>query len=263
MIGHFQTDAQQQQIETIDKSFNQISLWTQQNNTSDLYIGRTTLVKDLKEVTDCWATFKKQKNVQCYDVSNDLAIVIEKMVYLKQKKIINIFYISLTLGMILILLTIYLVRTYIHIQMKKHAILDLETNLFNQKYFLAELKSTCARAVRHVYPLSILHIEIEGFEKGSTHYDKETKLRTLKAFGTLMHTLVRDGDLPSRYDENHFLILLPFTSKENALNFEKRIREAMMQDDCMISENIKLNFTITEFDKEETGEAFVQRTLAS
>jgi len=117
--------------------------------------------------------------------------------------------------------------------------------------------------VRHEYSLSLLQVEIEGFEKGSTQYDKNTKLQTLKAFGTLMLSLVRDGDLPSRYDENRFLILLPFTNKENALLFEKRIRQSMMQDDCIISEKIKLNFTITEFDKEETGEAFIQRSLAT
>ena len=147
--------------------------------------------------------------------------------------------------------------------MKKHAIHDHETKLFNKKYFLAELKSSCARAVRHEYPLSLLQVEIEGIEKSGTQYDKKTKLHTLKAFGTLMHSLVRDGDLPSRYDENNFLILLPFTNKENALLFEKRIRQSLMQDDCIISEKIKLNFTITEFDKEETGEEFIQRTLAT
>lgn len=255
-------DSGQQQTEAIDKSFNQISLWTQQNNTSDLYIGKTTLVQDFKEVNACWNTYKKQGNIQCYDISNDFAIVIEKMVYLKQKKIINLFYMSLALGMILILLTIYLVRTYIHIQMKKHAIHDHETTLFNKKYFLAEFKSTFARAVRHEYALSLLEIKIAGFEKESKQYDKNTKLDTLKAFGSLIHSLVRDGDLPARYDDNHFLILLPYTDKENGLLFEKRIREAIMQDKCMISENIKLDFIVTEFDREETGEAFIQRTLA-
>ena len=260
-MENLRTNSDPKHIKDIDKAFDQISHWSQQNNRSDLYIGRTTLVEDLKEVNDCWVTFKEQKNIHCYNVSNDLAIVIEKMVYLKQKKIINIFYISLALGMILTLLTIYLVRTYIHIQMKKHAIHDHETTLFNKKYLLAELKAMCARAVRHEYPLSLLQIEIEGFEGDSTRYDKKTKLQTLKAFGTLMHSVVRDGDLPSRYDENHFLILLPHANKENALLFEDRVRQALMQDECIISEKIKLNFTITEFDKEESSEAFIGRSL--
>lgn len=112
-IEHLNNNTDHQEIAKIDKALNQISLWSQHNNTSDLYIGRTTLVEDIKAVTDCWNSFKQQGSAECYNVSNDLAVVIEKMVYLKQKKIINIFYMSLSIGMILILLTIYLVRTYI------------------------------------------------------------------------------------------------------------------------------------------------------
>ena len=64
-------------------------------------------------------------------------------------------------------------------------------------------------------------------------------------------------------DENNFLILLPFTQKENALLFEKRLREALMKDSCLISKKIKFDFKITEFDKKESEVAFIQRTVAS
>ena len=262
-IKHSNSTGDRREISAINRSFDQISLWVQHNNASDLYIGRNTLAEDFKEVKSCWLASKKEKNIDCYDVSNSLAIVIEKMVYLKQKKIINIFYMSLALTMIFIVLLIYMIRTYIHIQMKKHAIHDHETTLFNKKYFLSELKSTAARSIRHEYPLSILHIRMEGFEKGSTQYDKKTKLQTLKAFGTLMHSLIREGDLPARYDENHFLMLLPFTNKENALLFEKRIIQSTMEEECIMSEKIKLHFTVTEFDKKESREEFMQRTLAN
>ena len=261
-----------QLIIKVDKTLQDISIWVTQNDNSEYYIGVTQLSEDFATEQSCWNTYKeklsqtnqdtiRQYSLHCYDITENLAIIIEKMVYLKQNKIINMFYLSLTVAMILLLLVIYFIRTYIHLQMKKHAIHDHETTLFNHKYFSSELKSSCARAIRHKYPLSIMQIEIEGFEKGSTQYDKHAKLDILKAFGTLMYSLVRDGDLPSRYDENHFLILLPYTNEENALLFEKRIRQAMMQDDCIISENIKLNFTLTEFDKEETKEEFVKRAL--
>ena len=166
----------------------------------------------------------------------------------------NILYITSLVSVLLTLYIIYFVRLYIQKQMKKHAIYDHETKLFNKQYFLAECKSSCAKAVRHEYPLSMLLITINGFEK-------ETKVQTFKAFGTLISSLVRDGDLPCRYDENNFLILLPFTQKENALIFENRIREALMEDTCMISQKINFDFSRTEFDKEETEEAFIRRSV--
>lgn len=147
--------------------------------------------------------------------------------------------------------------------MKKNAIIDIETALFNEKYLLSTFKSMYARAVRHQYALSTLKVELEGFEKGGVHYDKKTKTDTLKAFGELLNSLVRDGDLPARYDENHFIIVLPFTNTDNALHFEKRIRESLMQNDSIISENIKMNFTIKELKKEESEEAFLQRTITT
>ena len=192
---------------------------------------------------------------------DSLAIIVEKMVYLKQKKMINLFYFSLTIAMMLILLVIYMVRIYIHKQMKKHAIHDHETKLFNKKYFMAELKITCSRSARHNYPLSILCVSIDNFEKENKTYNKRTKRNTLKVFGILMHALVRDGDIACRYDENHFFILLPFTEQENALILEERIRQALEKDNWMRTKKIVFKFKTTEFDKKESEEAFITRTL--
>lgn len=257
-MEHLQTNDQPQQVEAIDRSFNSISLWTQQNNKSDLYIGRTTLVKDLKEVTDCWTALKEQGNVQCYEVSNNLAIVIEKMVYLKQKKIINIFYMSLAVGMILTLLTIYLVRTYIHIQMKKHAIHDHETHLFNKKYFLSELHSTFSRSIRHKNPLSLLFVSLNDFTEKT--YDKKTKINIMKQLGEIFTTVTRISDIPCRYDENHFAVLLPLTDKEHALILEDRLREALEEHDFKVSPEIDFSFATTQADPEESEETFIGRT---
>ena len=258
-IGHATDKNNRQTIKNIDNTLHRISIWAGKNSDTKLYIGAHTLSEDLAKVTSCWTENKTDlsaANTKCYMLTDNLALNIEKMVYMKQKKIINTFYISLAIAMILLLLIIYMVRLYIHQQMKKHAIHDQETKLFNKQYFLSECKFSCARAVRHEYPLSLLLITING-------YDKETKMQILKALGTLIFFLVRDGDLPCRYDENNFLILLPFTQKENALLFEKRLREALMKDSCLISKKIKFDFKITEFDKKESEVAFIQRTVAS
>ena len=142
--------------------------------------------------------------------------------------------------MMLILLVIYLVRAYIHQQMKKHAIHDHETKLFNKKYFCAELKTSCARAERNDSPLSILSISIDDFGKGSKVYSKHTKDNILKMLGELITSLTRTSDVACRYDENHFSILLPDTPEENALILEGRIREAFEKHDFHATPN--LNF---------------------
>ena len=189
-----------------------------------------------------------------------MAVIIEKMVYLKQKEIINVFYLSLTLTTIFALLMIYLMRVYIHQQMKKHAIHDHETKLFNKKYFCAELKTSCARAVRNDSPLSMLSISIDGFEKGSKRYDTKTREHILGMLGGLITSLTRTSDVACRYDENLFSILLPDTKEENALVLEGRICEAFKKHDFGVTPELYFKFATTHLNHKEEAETFLSRT---
>jgi len=272
-IQHHATSQAEQQILEIDKAIKHVSSWISQNSDSRLYIGNQSLSKDFSEVNSCWNSYKnslatqndttiQQQALHCYETTEKLALIIEKMVYLKQKKLINLFYASLTIAMLLILLIIYFVRAYIHVQMKKHAIHDHETKLFNKKYFMAELKMSSSRSARHNFPLSMLRVSINNIEKSNKTYSEGEKRNTLKVFGKLVHSLVRDGDIPCRYDDNHFLILLPFTEEHNALTLKKRIEEALQKENWMGSKQISFDFKITEFDKKESEKAFIVRTLA-
>ena len=271
-MEHLSTIQTEQQIQDIDKSLQYISSWVMENSDSKLYIGEESLSNDFSKVNTCWSSYKKtlatqnhsaiqQHSLQCYKYAEKIALIIEKMVYLKQKSLINIFYASLAIAMLFILLIIYMVRIYIHKQMKKHAIHDHESRLFNKKYFMSELKTTCSRSTRHNYPLSMLCISIDQFEKENKTYTNRTKSNTLKILGILIHALVRDGDIPCRYDENHLFILLPFTEKENALFLEERIGAALEKDNWIRTKKIVCKFKTIEFDKSESEEAFILRAL--
>lgn len=254
----------------IDKALQEISPWVAQNNDSNLYIGSQTLSKDFEQIDDCWTAYKEsymkhdtiamgEQSLQCYEMTDTFATVIEKMVYLKQNKIINVFYMSLALAMIFALLMIYLVRAYIGQQMKKHAIHDHETKLFNKKYFSAELKTSCARATRNNAPLSLLSISIEDFGEESKHYSQKIQTYILKTFGGLITSLTRESDIACRYDENHFSILLPDTSEEHAVILEKRIREALEKHDFGVIPELNFRFATAHLNYKETPEAFIQR----
>ncbi len=259
----------QQMIGRVDKTLHEISLWVTKNSDSKLYIGSQTLSKDFSQVDSCWTAYKeslskqndtliRQHSLQCYNLVDNMAIIIEKMVYLKQNKIINIFYLSLTLAMIFALLMIYLVRVYIHRQMKKHAIHDHETKLFNKKYFLAELHSTCARSKRHENPLSLLFVSLDNFTKET--YDKKTRKDLLLELGKFFTSVTRASDILCRYDENHFAVLLPLTAKENALVLEDHLKEALKKHDFRVTPEVEFSFATTQFDTDETEESFITRS---
>ncbi len=268
-------DPQSQDLQRVltrtDTNLQHISSWVNQHDRSDLYIGEESLSKDFSLVAACWNSYKKslssqdtniirEHTLECREKANTLAVVIEKMVYLKQNKMINLFYFALAVAMLLTLLIIYMVRLYIHKQMKKHAIHDHETKLFNKKYFCAELKTSCARAVRNQSPLSMLSISIDDFGKESTHYNQKMQAYILRIFGGLITSLTRESDVACRYDDNHFSILLPDTSEENALMLEKRLREALEKHDFGVVPELNFKFATAHLNYKESAEAFRTRT---
>ena len=260
----------QQTVKRVDETLQKLSVWVTQNNDSEFYIGGQTLTKDLSDVMTYWNLQKhallnndmetnfKENNLKCYDAVRNLTVIIENMVYLKQNKLINMFYWNLATAMMLALLLIYMVRTYIHKQIKKHAIHDYETNLFNKQYFLSELKTSCARSARHNYPLSMLSIFINDFETES--YDKKTKEHILKVLGGLVTSLTRTSDVACRYDKDQFSILLTDTEEENALFLEGRIRESLEKHNFNVSPQLNFKFSTIYFNMDETSEAFVSRS---
>jgi diguanylate cyclase (GGDEF)-like protein len=187
-----------------------------------------------------------------------MAVNIEKMVYLKQKKIINVFYISLLIAMMLALLTIYLVRVYIHKQLKKHAIHDHDTHLFNQKYFLAELHTTVERAKRENNPLSMLFVSIDNFSTGQ--YDDKQQKHLAQKIAHILSIITRDSDLVCRFDNNHFTILMALTAKGEALHLEKRIKDALEAYDFHTMPKPEFSFNTTQFENSETEESFIARS---
>jgi len=257
-------------VKNVDETLNEISVWVTQNNKSKFYKGKQTLSKDFSNVVSCWTAHKKKlvqsnkfilidrRAPKCSLFVKDLANIIEIIVYQKEKKLINMFYWNLAGAMFLSFLMIYLVRTYIQMQMKKHAIYDHETKLFNKKYFLAALRSVFSTARRHENPLSISFVSLNDFANDT--YSKHTKEKLLIQIGKLFNSILRESDISSRYDENLFAILLPLTDKSQAFIMENRLKEILEKHDFKVAPKVNFSFATTQLEINETEEEFISRT---
>ncbi len=241
----------------------------QKNQHSTFYIGHQTLLKDFKDIKECWKStktdlrqkdFKKLKAdcVKCSIKLENLALVIEKMVFMKQNKIIDLFYVSLLFAMALIVLIIYLVRKFIEYKIKQHAIYDLETKLFNKKYFVSSLATFCAKSLRHKESLSVLWITL--IDPNDVMLDKKRRNIMLSLFGEIIQSEVRTSDIACKYEEDKFSILLPVTKKENVLVLEKRLHQAFEGNKLLREEDLKVTFKTIQFNHEETPEVFISRS---
>jgi GGDEF domain-containing protein len=259
----------------VDQALQEISKWVEKNNVSKFYIGDQTLQKDFEQVEGCWKSYKtvlsqtddlsEQAN-ECYGVSDKMALIIEKMSYLKQNRMINLFYVGLAVAMLLMTLGIYFVRVFIKHQLRKHSIHDHETHLFNKKYLLSITQKLTAESVRHDDPLSILWLSMQ-FEENTS---KPKKLQLLKEFGKVVQETIRTSDTAARYDdpsadfnENLFAILLPMSSEKNGMVLQERLQKLLKEDKMMNASKVVFHFTIGEFDRNEEYEVFVARTKSA
>ena len=106
----------------------------------------------------------------------------------------------------------------------------------------------------------MLSISIDDFGEESKHYSQKIQAYILKTFGGLITSLTRESDVACRYDENHFFILLPDTSEENALVLEKRIREALEKHDFGVVPELNFKFATAHLNYKEEAETFLSRT---
>jgi len=244
-------------IKEIDNNLYNIATWVNANNKKGFYIGASNLKDDFDKVKSCWDKCKQQylandktnlkkSVIKSNNMLKNFSIVVEKMIYLKQDKIINIFYISLMVIIILMLLSIYLIRLYIEYQINHDSIYDIETNLYNHNYLMEHLKTTCARATRYKYPLSLLSISLKNIALDKLSEDEYK--RFMETVGDMVLSLTRTSDVACRYDKTHIAIILPFTEDENAKILMSRIQETFEKQNFDISQDVKFRFSILEYE---------------
>jgi GGDEF domain-containing protein len=102
------------------------------------------------------------------------------------------------------------VRLYDYV--KRQAIRDGLTGLFNHRYFQERLLQECALARRYDLPLSLLMIDVDDFKAFNDEFGHQLGDEVLREIGELLAGSLRQKvDLPARYGGEEFAIILPHT----------------------------------------------------
>ena len=102
------------------------------------------------------------------------------------------------------------VRLYQYV--KRQAIRDGLTGLFNHRYFQERLQQECALARRYDLPLSLLMMDVDGFKGFNDEFGHQLGDEVLREIGEILMGSLRQGvDLPARYGGEEFVVILPHT----------------------------------------------------
>jgi diguanylate cyclase (GGDEF)-like protein len=100
------------------------------------------------------------------------------------------------------------------------------TGIMNRRVFDIEFKREFANAKRYKKEFSLIAIDLDGFKEINDQYGHFFGDLVLKMFTKEVNSLLREGDIFSRWGGDEFSILLSQTGKENALKVAEKIRYA-------------------------------------
>ena len=111
------------------------------------------------------------------------------------------------------------------------ALTDPTTNLPNERAFFMILENQVAESTRFrgERPLSVVAIDLKGFDEGDDGRDPGEGERLLSFIGDVVRRQLRKMDFLARSGSDEFLIILPTASQATADEVVKRIRTSFAQ----------------------------------
>jgi diguanylate cyclase (GGDEF)-like protein len=115
----------------------------------------------------------------------------------------------------------------LHKKTEELTVVDELTGVFNYRYFTKKITDELKRAKRYHQPLSLIMIDIDWFKKCNDTYGHLFGNLVLKNLAQVIRGCIREVDILVRYGGEEFVVILPQTSKEDALSIGERIRSSV------------------------------------
>ena len=112
---------------------------------------------------------------------------------------------------------------------KQQAITDGLTGLYNRRFFNEELGREISRSYRHFLRMSLIMMDVDHFKKYNDQNGHQAGDEVLQKVATLLRNETRICDMECRYGGEEFVLILPETSKEEALGLAEKLRRKIYE----------------------------------
>ena len=112
-------------------------------------------------------------------------------------------------------------------RLERLAVTDGLTGVFNHRRFQEQLQAEIVRAERHKRPLGVLMVDVDFFKKVNDAMGHPAGDELLRRLAEVLSADLRQTDLIARYGGEEFAVLLPETSKGEAMQVAERMRLAV------------------------------------
>jgi diguanylate cyclase (GGDEF)-like protein/PAS domain S-box-containing protein len=112
-------------------------------------------------------------------------------------------------------------------KLRKQAIRDGLTGLYNRTYFNERIQEEVERAKRYGHPLSFIMMDVDKFKEVNDRYSHLEGDEILKQAAEIIITSIREIDMAFRYGGDEFLLVLPETEKSGLEKVVRRIKNEL------------------------------------
>ncbi|MBL9039593.1 MAG: diguanylate cyclase, partial [Archangium sp.] len=112
-------------------------------------------------------------------------------------------------------------------RLERLAVTDGLTGVFNHRRFQEALQNEFVRAGRHKRPLSVLMVDVDFFKRVNDTLGHPAGDELLRRLADVLGADLRQTDLIARYGGEEFAVLLPETTKGEAVQVGERMRAAV------------------------------------
>jgi len=130
-------------------------------------------------------------------------------------------------------------------RLEELSITDDLAGIYNRRHFYEKLSEMTARAKRYKLPLSLLMFDVDHFKSYNDTHGHLAGNRILERVGRIISEEIREVDWGFRYGGDEFTVILPETSKKDAIVVAERVRKAFEK--CKFDETA-LSIGIAQYD---------------
>jgi diguanylate cyclase (GGDEF)-like protein/PAS domain S-box-containing protein len=112
-------------------------------------------------------------------------------------------------------------------KLEEMAVTDALTGVYNREYFIRRISDEFNRARRYRMDLSVVILDIGYIKEINDQYGHPEGDSYLVQFAAVLQQAVRGFDVVARYSGAEFVLILPQTDMEHALEITERIRVAV------------------------------------
>ena len=140
---------------------------------------------------------------------------------------------------------------------------DELTGLYNKRFFNSSLESAIEYSKLTGSPLSLLMLNVDNYRRFNETFGSPQADKVLSTLGELIRNGVRNHDVPCRFDNEQFAIILPGATETDARHAAERFRKAFanffFHPDPTIRVNSTLSVGVATYLSDDTASSVFER----